>query len=260
MLIEFNNLTLQFPNRLIFKDFSAIIKAGEFIGVFGPNGAGKSTLLRAILGLEKIAGGAINIESNSAEIGYLPQIMQNLTNNNLTGREYIKSVVNGFRFGLPIFKKQKEEDVNRVIKLVNAETYIDRPISQFSGGERKRIMLAEALLNQPKILLLDEPLSGLDPGQQSKMIDLIKTLQNQLNITVLFTAHDINPLLGSLDRIIYLAAGKAAIGEVGEIVTSEKLSWLYGAPIEVVTVEQRLFVIHKQYGSDFHDTSHVHDH
>lgn len=260
-IIELKNLTLRYPGQEILADFSASIAGGEFIGIFGPNGAGKSTLLRAILGLIKPVAGEILVLGEMAQcgcstIGYVPQFQQHLSTNNLTGRAYILATVNGFKWGLPFVDKQKQEQVDRVISLVNAQNYIDRPFVQLSGGEKKRIVLAQALLNHPKILLLDEPLSGLDPGQQGKMIDLIQSLRKKLSMTVLFTAHDLNPLLNVMSNIFYLAAGKALVGTVSEVVTSSKLSWLYGSPIEVIKSDDHVFVINKQFGSNVHDTNH----
>ena len=127
---------------------------------------------------------------------------------------------------------------------------------QLSGGERQRLALAQALIGEPEILLLDEPLSGLDPAQQEKMVQLIHDIQRRLGITVLLTAHDMNPLLGVMKKVIYLTQGKAAIGTVAEVVNSEKLSWLYNAPIKVVDHDGHLFVIHEKSGSNIH----AHDH
>jgi zinc/manganese transport system ATP-binding protein len=259
--IQFNGLTLRFDNRVIIHDFSASLAQGEFIGIFGPNGAGKSTLLRSILGLIQIDAGQIllfdkTIRRGHSAIGYMPQFRQHPAANRLTGRSYITATVNGFHWGLPIINKSQRAQIEEVIQLTDIEKFVDRPYAQLSGGERQRISLAEALLNQPKILLLDEPLSGLDPGQQEKMVSLIKSIQKQLNITVLFTAHEVNPLLKAMDRIIYLAQGKAAMGNVEDVITSEKLSWLYNAPIEVIRIENQLFVIHKQLGTNVHEHPH----
>ena len=151
--------------------------------------------------------------------------------------------------------KAQQARVTEAITLAGLEDIIDQPYAQLSGGERQRLGLAQALINQPKALLLDEPLSSLDLKQQEKIITLIKDIQQQLKITVLFTAHDINPLLQVMDRIIYLAYGKAAIGTVAEVVTSSTLSWLYDTPLEVIPWEQSLLVVHKKSGI-FQDPHH----
>lgn len=261
--IEFQGLSLRFDDRSIIQHFSANLAQGEFIGIFGPNGAGKSTLLRSILGLIEPVDGKIllfnkPVRRGHSDIGYMPQTRQMTAANRLTGRSYITATLNGFHWGLPLINKKQRAKVDEVIHLVGIEKFVDRPYSQLSGGERQRVSLAEALLGQPKVLLLDEPLSGLDPGQQEKIVSLIKSIQKQLNITVLFTAHEVNPLLNVMDRIIYLAHGKAAMGNVEEVITGEKLSWLYDAPIEVIRIENQLFVIHKKLGTNVHEHNHPH--
>lgn len=259
--VTIENLILKYTQKSIIQDFSATINAGEFVGIFGANGAGKSTLLRALLGLIKPQAGRIRImgkpcQRGNAHIGYLSQFRQFAVTNKLSGRAYLSAAYHGYRWGLPFANKDAQSQLETVIQLTNTEDFIDQPYLQLSGGERQRIALAQALLGQPKILLLDEPLSGLDPSQQEKMVHLIQTIQQQLNIAVLFTAHDMNPLLGVMNQVIYLAQGKAAIGSVDEVVNSEKLSELYNAPIQVVHYDNHLFVIHEKLGSNIH----AHDH
>ncbi len=260
-LIVFENLTLGFKDKRVIQDFSAQIHAGEFVGIFGPNGAGKSTLLRALLGLIKSQKGRIFIlgkppKKGHPHIGYLSQFRQFALSNQLSGRAYLASVYKGYQWGLPWHSQAQKQELDHVIQLTQSESFVDRPYLQLSGGERQRLALAQSLIGQPKILLLDEPLSGLDPSQQEKIVQTIKRIQQQLNLAVLFTAHDMNPLLNVMHQVIYLAHGKAAIGTVAEVVNSEKLSWLYDAPIEVVKHDQHLFVIHAKSGSNINAQHH----
>lgn len=260
--IAINNLQLAYNSRIILQHFNASIKKGEFIGIFGPNGAGKSTLLRAILGLVDIKEGSIEIHGKPAqrgnpEIGYMPQISQTIYTGRLNGRARIAASVNGFKWGMPFIHKKQQQEIDRVLALVNAREYAERPYTELSGGERQRLLLAQALLNKPQILLLDEPLTNLDPRHQEILIQLVQQIRLELQVTVLFTGHDLNPLLGTMDRIIYLVGGHAAMGTVDEIVTSAKLSWLYGTPIEVIRHQQRLFVISDKRGEI---TTHAHLH
>lgn len=259
--IHLKAVTLGFTEKPLIDDLTADIQVGEFIGILGPNGAGKSTLLRAILGLLKPIRGEIQVFNQPCQrgnplIGYVPQFRQNASMNQLTGRAYIYATVNGHRMGLPWISSEERINIEEIIHLVGIESFIDRPYQQLSGGERQRVALAEALLSQPKILLLDEPLSGLDPGQQEKMVSLIHHIQKKLQITVLFTAHEINPLLPVLNRILYLVHGKATMGTVSSVINSETLSWLYDAPIEVIQHNQYLFVIHKNLGTPVHEHDH----
>ncbi len=260
-VISLEQLTLGFNNKHILNDFNATINNGEFIGIFGPNGAGKSTLLRAILGLIKPLHGKIIVLDKPAHkgnpaVGYVCQFRQFSSANQLSVRTYLHTVLNGFHWGWPRHNQEQQVKIEEIIHLTNLQPFIDRPFFQLSGGERQRVAIAEALLDQPKILLLDEPLSGLDPGQQEKVINLIVSIQQQLNITVLITAHDLNPLLGVMNRVLYLSHGKAALGSVKDIVNSERLSWLYDAPIEIIQHQQHLFVIHQKSGTNIHADDH----
>jgi len=247
-VITINQLSITFNARPIIVNFSASIESGDFIGIFGSNGAGKSTLLKSILGLIKPTSGTILLSGKLATrgnvaIGYMPQIRQLLHTNQLSGRARLLANLQGTRYGLPTINHAAEQQVNKILDLVNANHFADLPFNKLSGGERQRLLLAQALLNAPKILLLDEPLASLDPHQQENLIALIEKLRKKLNITILFTAHDFNPLMQVMSKIIYLANGRAAIGAVNEIVTPEKLSWLYGVEMDVINHQGRLLVV-----------------
>lgn len=248
-----HDLSLAYGQQSILHDFTAQIRHGEFIGVFGPNGAGKSTLLKAILGLIRPSQGELfildkPIKRGNIHIGYLPQMRSQLPYMQFNGRAIIASAKSGYRWGMPMLNRAQQQEITRVIELVEAQDYADRPFYQLSGGERQRLLLGQALLDNPQILLLDEPLANLDPRYQESLLDLIQRLQQQLKMTVLFTAHDVNPLLGVMNRVLYLARGNAALGTVQQVITSEQLSALYQAPIEVIRYQQRLFVMSKERG------------
>jgi zinc/manganese transport system ATP-binding protein len=257
--LAFKQLSLGYGKHAIFSDFTATIKRGEFVAILGANGAGKSTLLRSILGLVPIKQGQVSVfdqpvQKGSALIGYMPQVRQNLVNRSLSAKTWLAANLNGFKWGLPILNKQQKQELSRVVHLVKAEKLMHSAYALLSGGERQRLLLAQALLNKPKILLLDEPLMNLDPYYQENLVTLINTIRMELDITVLFTSHDINPLLTCVGRVLYLAKGKAAIGLVNEIITSEKLSELYDKEIHVIRYEHQLFVINKDTG--YHHVSH----
>ena len=254
--IEFKQLSLAYGQRCIFQAFTAGIKAGEFIAILGANGAGKSTLLRAILGLIPATQGSISllgqaVHSGAPFIGYMPQMRQN-SNNSLSAYAWLGANLKGYQWGLPFLNAKKKRELQRVIQLVKAEAIAHRPYNLLSGGERQRLLLAQALLNKPKILLLDEPLMNLDPHYQAALVSLINTIRLDYGMTILFTSHDINPLLSSVDRVLYLAKGQAAIGLVHDIINSKKLSELYGMAIQVIQHEQQLFVINKELGFHHH--------
>jgi zinc/manganese transport system ATP-binding protein len=116
-------------------------------------------------------------------------------------------------------------------------------LAEMSGGERQRLVLAQALIGRPQLLLLDEPLVNLDPHHQGDLVGLTKSLRDELGVTILFSAHELNPLLGALDRVLYLARGQAALGTVDDVITGPVLSRLYGTEIDVIRLKGRIFVI-----------------
>lgn len=261
-LIEAEHLTMQFDDKVILHDFSFAIEAGEFIGVLGPNGAGKSTLLKLILGLLPSTAGKLTVLGDAphqghSQIGYLPQSRFVPTNFDLTGYQLLASALHAHRYGLPWLSKQDKSKIAEVLHHVGAEEISRRSFLQLSGGERQRLLLAQALLGDPKILLLDEPLNNLDPHYQENLIDLVAHIAKEMEITVLFTAHDINALLPVMDRVLYMVNGVAKLGLVQDVITSENLSALYGTPIEVLNYKGRVFVLGQNRGlGDFHHHCH----
>jgi len=246
--VELENLTLTRGRRTILSNVTAAIGDGEFIGVFGPNGAGKTTLLHAILGLLAPVSGAIRVfgkppGNGTALAGYLPQKRSAIGDLRLRGWDLVASAYEGHRWGPPILGSRGRREVAWALATVEAMELAERPLSQLSGGELQRILLAQALLGKPKLLLLDEPLISLDPRYQQAVVELIKRVQSALGITVLLTAHELNPLLGFMDRVLYLGHGRAALGTTEEVITSEVLSRLYDAPIEVLRLNGRIVVV-----------------
>ena len=251
VVIEFNRVTLARAQRIVLADVSLAIDGGEFIGVFGPNGAGKTTLLQAILGLLPPVAGELKVfgvapTRGNRAAGYLPQQRASIADLCLRGWDFVASAHHGDRWGLPLCGREGRRAVDRAIGLVEAQTLAARPLCELSGGELQRLLLAQALLDKPRLLLLDEPFLNLDPHFQQAIVALVKGIQQEEGITVLFTAHEVNALLGAMDRVLYLGQGKAALGTVEEVITSEVLSRLYGAPVDVLRLDQRLLVVSGQ--------------
>ncbi len=246
--IDLAQVTIARGGREILRNISVNIRRGEFVGVLGPNGAGKTTLFRTILGLQPIQSGRLEVfgaapRRGNPAIGYMPQTRIGQTGQNLRGFDILANAANGHHFGLPISSRVIRDDVAAALQAVDATELAARPIATLSGGQRQRLLLAAALLGSPKLLLLDEPLISLDPAAQASIIALIHRLAETRGLTVLFAAHDINPLLGVMDRVLYLSGGNAAIGAVDEVVTAAALSKLYGADIEVIRAAGRIFVV-----------------
>ncbi|SEE24884.1 zinc/manganese transport system ATP-binding protein [Rhizobiales bacterium GAS191] len=260
--LAFTDVTLELGGRSILSRVSFSIEDGEFIGLLGANGAGKTTLMRAALGLIPPAGGEIRVLSGSparadALIGYMPQTRSASLGSRLSGWDFVACAADGQRFGLPILDKTLRFDVDRAIALVGAAELSRRPLAELSGGERQRLLLAQALLGKPRLLLLDEPLISLDLNHQQGIVKLVSELNRELKLTVLFSAHEINPLMGVIDRVLYLGNRQAALGTVEDVITSPVLSRLYGTEIDVVRLKGRVFVMAGAY--EIERDEHRHD-
>ena len=225
---------------MFFRRFSFCIEDGEFIGMLGPNGAGKTTLIRAALGLTPIASGLIKVVGKRATrgnpaVGYMPQSRTTVGASRLVGYDIVTSAAIGSRFGLVWLDKAARREIDWALDLVGATELARRSIGELSGGERQRLLLSQALLGRPPACcMLDEPLISLDPAHQRSVVELARRIRNELGIAILFSAHDLNPLVDAIDRVLYLGGGAAVIGAVDEVVTGPILSRLYHAEIEVV--------------------------
>ncbi len=259
--IALDDVTIRLGNRVVLERISLAVADGEFVGVLGPNGAGKTTLMRAILGLVPLAAGRIAVHGRPVgrgndAVGYMPQLRASAALR-LSGRTFVAAAADGHRWGLPLLRPAARRAVDEALELVGAAALADRPMTELSGGERQRLLLAQSLLGRPRLLLLDEPLISLDPHRQGEVVALVRRLQRALGITVLFSAHELNPLLGALDRVLYLGGGRASLGSVDEVITAPVLSHLYGAPIEVMRVGGRIFVM--SGAQDMERDPHRHD-
>jgi zinc/manganese transport system ATP-binding protein len=262
-VVELDHATIGIGGRDILVDTSFAIKRGEFIGVLGPNGAGKTTLMRAILGLLPPRSGSLQVfgrapRRGDPQIGYLPQVRTVLPDLRMRGVDFIASSVRGERWGLPSLTKADRVMIDRTLEAVGAQRLAQLPLSEMSGGERQRLLLAQTLLGDPQLLLLDEPLISLDYRYQEAVIDLVHRFVRERNITVLFSAHELNQLIGTLDRVLYLGNQSAALGTVEEVATAPVLSKLYGTDIKVVNVDGQIFVL--SGGRDVERLEHSHDH
>ncbi len=261
-VIELDRVTIRIGGRSVLADTSFAIMRGEFIGVLGPNGAGKTTLMRAILGLIPPSAGHLRVfgrapQRGDPDIGYLPQVRTVQPDLRVRGFDFIASSVHGERWGVPSLKRADRKMIDTTLAAMGVRDLAERPLAEMSGGERQRLLLAQALLGEPRLLLLDEPLIGLDYRYQEAVIDLIRRFARERNITVLFSAHELNQLIGALDRVLYLGNGHAALGTVAEVVTAPVLSRLYDADINVVHADGQIFVLSR--GRNVERADHLHD-
>jgi zinc/manganese transport system ATP-binding protein len=260
--LEFDHATIRLGGREVLKAASFVIEDGEFIGMLGANGAGKTTLMRAALGLTPVLSGSItalgrSVRRGNAAIGYMPQNRGAIVGLRLSGYDVVASVAAGGRFGFSRIDAAMRREIDWALDQVGARDLARRSIGELSGGERQRLLLSQTLLGRPKLLLLDEPLISLDPAHQTSIVAIARRLCEQLKIAILFSAHELNPLVNAIDRVLYLGGGAAVLGPVDEVVTGPVLSRLYGSEIEVVRIRDRVFVM--AGGVDVERDAHRHE-
>ncbi len=263
---QLQGVTVKLGGRDVFADVELTIEAGDFVAVLGPNGAGKSTLMRAILGLVPLSRGTIRVLGQTpararARVGYLPQRGTVHRAARVRGIDLVRLGLDGARWGVPVpgtaRQRAERRRVAEVIELVGAGGYAKRPLEELSGGEQQRLLIAQALASRPELLILDEPLDSLDLANQAAVASLLQHISSSEGVAILLVAHDVNPLLAYIDRVVYLAGGRAVAGAVEEVVTTETLSNLYGAPIEVLeTSDGRLAVVGLPEAAHLHGSRH----
>ncbi|HZZ25316.1 MAG TPA: ATP-binding cassette domain-containing protein [Roseiarcus sp.] len=246
--LTFDNVTIRLGGRDILSAASFAIEEGEFVGMLGANGAGKTTLMRAALGLVPTASGGIAVlgrqaTRGNAQIGYMPQNRGAIAGLRLAGWDVVASSAIGARFGLVTLDQATRREIDWALDEVGARDLARRSIGELSGGERQLVLLSQALIGKPRLIMLDEPLISLDPAHQKSVVEIARRICDDLKVAILFSAHELNPLVNAIDRVLYLGGGEAVIGAVDEVVTGPVLSRLYGAPIEVVRVKNRFYVM-----------------
>ena len=245
--VRLDHATATRGGRVIWSDVSVDIPRGEFVAVLGPNGVGKSTLLQVVLGLLPVTAGRVDVLGQPAgrankRIGYLPQRRAFDPATPVRGVDVVRLGLDGDKWGVPLpfatrfsdEARAKAARVREVIDLVGASAYAERPIGQCSGGEQQRLLIAQALVREPELLLLDEPLDSLDVTNQASVSALIQQVCRSLDVAVMLVAHDVNPILPYLDKVLYLAHGGALMGPPADVITADTLSMLYGTPIDVL--------------------------
>lgn len=244
------DLTASYGDQVIWSHARFTIPTGSFTAILGPNGGGKSTLFRMILGQLAPAGGALEVLGRpplrgNPDIGYIPQGSVFDPELSVRGRDFVGLGVDGHRWGVRLTGRSRvAAAVNSSIRAVSAESYAGRPIGRLSGGEQQRLLLAQALVGNPRLLLMDEPLSHLDVRNQRAIVQLISEVKRERGLTILLIAHDVNPLLPHVDHVLYVAHGKVAMGKPADIITPESLSAIYSSPVEVLRDSTgRVFVV-----------------
>jgi len=257
-VLSIHDGALSFGERTLWSGLNLEIVPGEFLAVLGSNGSGKSSLLKAILGQQKLDAGTVTVAGHPVRrgdrcIGYIPQQKIAAPGTPLRGRDLVTLGVNGHRFGVPTLPRSVKARVDELIASVGATQYASQPIGSLSGGEQQRLRVAQSLADDPVLLLCDEPLLSLDLQHQRGVSELIDARRREHDTAVVFVTHDVNPVLGMVDRILYLAGGKFTVGTPDEVLRSEVLTELYGTPVEVVRVGGRVIVAGIPHGDHHHD-------
>lgn len=239
---------LRVRDRELWSGLDLDVRPGEFIAVLGGNGTGKTSLLRAMLGERRLDEGTVLVGGHAAHrghrrIGYIPQQKIAAPGTPLRGRDLVALGVNGTRWGPPISTRADREKVDALLASVGAADYADRPLGSLSGGEQQRLRVAQALADDPTLLLCDEPLMSLDLQHQRAVSELIDARRREHGTAVVFVTHDINPVLGMVDRVLYLAQGRFTVGTPDEVLRSDVLTRLYGTPVEVFRSHGRVVVV-----------------
>jgi zinc/manganese transport system ATP-binding protein len=246
-VVELRGVAARVGGRRVWAQVDLTVRAGEFVAVLGPNGVGKSTLLKAILGVIPFVEGRATVlggrpGQHSERIGYVPQRRAFDPATRIRGVDVVRLGWDGDRWGIPLpgwvphsGSRAARRRVDEVVELVGATSYARRPIGQCSGGEQQRLLIAQALARRPDLLILDEPLDSLDVTNQAAVSRLIREISRSENVAVMLVAHDVNPLMSYLDKVMYLAHGSAVVGAPAEVINADTLTMLYGTEIDVLT-------------------------
>ncbi len=249
-VVSASGLAAKYGARTVWSGADLSLAPGSFTAILGPNGAGKSTLFKLILGQLSPAAGELTVfgaapRAGDPRIGYIPQSSSFDPDFSIRGRDLVELGVDGHRWGVAIGDRTaRRRIVDEAIASVDAVAYAGRSMGLLSGGEQQRLLLAHSLAGRPRLLLMDEPLSHLDVRNQGAIVQLIARVVRKRGLTVLLIAHDVNPLLSHIDNVLYIASGKTASGTPAEVITTERLSAIYSAPIEVLRDRVgRMFVV-----------------
>ena len=247
-ILRLENACVRFGDRTLWSGLDLELSAGELVAVLGPNGAGKTTLMRAILGVQPLTEGRIEllgepVRRGHPAIGYLPQQRFADRSIPIRARDLVALSCQGTRFGFPLPDRSVRRRVDDALAATGVTHLATAPVGILSGGEQQRVRIAQALVSEPRLLLCDEPLSALDLPNQQAVSQLIDDSRKTGDRAALMITHDINPVLGAVDRVIYLAGGRALVGPVDEVLRTDVLTRLYGSPVEVLRVRGRIVVV-----------------
>jgi len=261
-ILSVQRVSVRLGGREVLREVAFELGAGELAGLIGSNGAGKTTLFRVILGLQGTSAGRVLLDGaargaarraggaareaggpHRTVTGYVPQKFLLDPDMPLRARDLVALGIDGHRLGLPLPSRARRARVQELLDAVGAGEFADQRVGRLSGGEQQRVLIAHALAGRPRLLLLDEPLANLDLRAGQEVVELLARIAHEQGVAVLISAHEINPLLPVMDRVVYLAGGRAASGTVEQVVRADVLSELYGSHVDVLNVHGRVLVV-----------------
>ena len=241
--LELDGASVTRGGRVVWADGTLRVPAGSVVAVIGPNGSGKTTLLQVVLGLVPLAGGSVRVlgaepRRGDRRIGYVPQTYTDTIGDAVRAVDLVALGLSGARWGPRRLTADERRRVDAALDAVGASAFADRRMSLLSGGQQQRVAIAQALVDEPDVLLLDEPLANLDVRNQREIVELLGRIHAERPVTIFVVAHDLNPLLEVLTGGIYLVDGHPHFAEIGEVVDEHLLTHLYGTRIRVVRTAQ----------------------
>ncbi|HDZ36616.1 MAG TPA: metal ABC transporter ATP-binding protein [Thermococcus sp.] len=247
--ITAEGLTIFYDGKPAVEGVDFTLEDGETLLLLGPNGAGKTTLLKTIACFHRDYTGRLGVFGRAPceakkFIGYVPQSHSLNERVPLTALEVV-AMGGIYRRGFIHFKLPPEtvEKAKEVLGFVGLGDVSERLFSALSGGQKQRVLLARALMSDPKLLLLDEPLSALDPSARAEVVSVLAKIKRERRVAMVITTHDINPLLEIGDKIMLLNKRLIAFGSPGEVLQDQIIKSVYGPLARVVPVEDKLFCI-----------------
>ncbi len=245
-ILQVENLSSVYEAGTALENVTFELITGERLAVVGPNGAGKSTLFKIIAGLLKPSSGRVSIfgepPSGHICISYLPQHNHVDWNFPVTVRDVVMMGRSG-KIGLLRWASAYDREiVNRALHTVGLEGFAQRQISQLSGGQQQRMFIARALAQEADLMLMDEPVTGLDTPSQEELFKVLDTLKKEM-VTVMFALHDLKLAARKFDRVILLNRVMVGIGSADEVFTNARLNQAYGDKIQIFSSNQDLTVM-----------------
>jgi zinc transport system ATP-binding protein len=244
-VIDVSHVSFRYPGGAdnVLDDISFSVKAGDYVGILGPNGSGKSTLLKLLLGLLHAERGSIQLfgrdlhhTTNRYKIGYVPQRSARVDASFPATVEEV--VTSGLTARLGLFQRPSLRDrqmVTRTLRTVHIERFRNRLLSDLSGGELQRVFIARALAPQPRVLILDEPTTGIDIGSQEDFYKLLRDLNREHGLTILFVSHDVDVITREVNSVICVNRSLVYHGAPKDFLTEKNMQKLYGRSTTLIT-------------------------